>query len=186
MQGNILQNISKTSTSETMDSFSHHARDWRRNSAPISDTPSKTATVGETNCGHVKYTLNVDDNIQTYQSKRNATVVITIITDQLATANICNLRFLGIFAGTKLVQWNHTLQYKYAYKINGNTNLTFAWRAAIGLIGVVVSFERRSLSDEAERLREPEDSFGFGWICDIAAQRIRAQKPRGLRGKWKR
>lgn len=63
--------------------------------------------MGGTNCepwSHVKYTLNVDDKIQTYQSKRNATVVITIITDQLATANICNLRFRGIFAGTKLVQ----------------------------------------------------------------------------------
>lgn len=36
-----------------------------------------------------------------------------------------------------------------------------------------MSFERRSLSDDAERFREPEDSFGFGWICDIAAQRMR-------------
>ena len=40
---------------------------------------------------------------RTYQTHNNATVVITIDTDQTVTANICNLRFLGIVVvGTKL------------------------------------------------------------------------------------
>jgi hypothetical protein len=38
-------------------------------------------------------------------------------------------------------------------------------------MGVVVSLERRSLNDEAERFREAEDSFGFGSSWDIAARR---------------
>lgn len=38
----------------------------------------------------------------TYHNRSHALIVIAIITDHIATASICNLRFLGICAGTKL------------------------------------------------------------------------------------
>jgi len=40
-----------------------------------------------------------------YHSNRNTDVVVTIIVDQVATANVCSLLFLGILAGTKLAQY---------------------------------------------------------------------------------
>jgi len=76
------------------------------------------------------------------QSSRNRTVHITIITDQTATANICSLRCLGIFAGTKF---------------------TLACRAAIGFIGFTVIFDRRSFNEAAEMVLEADVSLG-GWI----------------------
>jgi hypothetical protein len=44
--------------------------------------------------------------------------------------------------------------------------LTFACRAATGFIGVTESFERRSLSDDAEMVLEADESLG-GFDCCI-------------------
>lgn len=38
-------------------------------------------------------------------------IMIMIMTDQLATANVCSLRFLGIFAGTNLKRNRKKLQH---------------------------------------------------------------------------
>ena len=91
----------------------------------------------------------------TYQTYKNATVVIIIITidtDQTATANICNLRFLGIVVvSTKLKEMSKqspTAKPKekrdvlYVGMESNNGLWTFS--------GVVASLDRRSLSVEAD------------------------------------
>ena len=68
--------------------------------------PQRWETTGNTRS--VRYTMDTLKaskecrEIKTHQRNKKDTVVITIMTDQAATANICNLRFLGILAGTKL------------------------------------------------------------------------------------
>lgn len=108
---------------------------------------------------------------ETYQTYKNATVVITIDTDQTATANICNLRFLGILAGTKLTEMSKRSPTPKA-KRKREAYFTLAWRVATGLgtfSGVAASLDRRSLSVEADRVLV---SFSFGLVGCFASFRL--------------
>ena len=105
-QDNNPQNTSKSSKTGTTDSSVPHSQDSCQYIVPKRDTPPiRAIEVGWSYTYPKSITQNQRRRKQkdeTYQTYKNATVVITIDTDQTATANICNLRFLGILAGTKL------------------------------------------------------------------------------------
>ena len=92
------------------------------------------------------------------------------MTDHIATANICSLLLLGIFAGTKLItNANQSGTRNESKRLNciegvktlrGETHFTFACRAATGLIGVTDNFESLSLREEAEMVLDADVSFG--------------------------
>lgn len=65
-----------------------------------------------------------------------------------------------MFAGTKLQRSRPARQYAWnTPNYSGRTDLTLAWSAATGFIGVVVSFDSRSLSEDAEMFLDAEESF---------------------------
>ena len=105
-QDNNPQNTSKNSKTGTTDSSVPHSQDSYQCIVPRRDTqPIRAIAVGWSyKYPHQSPKTNEEgeQKDETYQTYKNATVVITIDTDQTATANICNLRFLGILAGTKL------------------------------------------------------------------------------------
>ena len=107
----------------------------------------------------------------TYKTYKNATVVITIDTDQTATANICNHRFLGIVViGTKLKEMSkqpptpkpkEKRDVLYVGMESNNGLGTFS--------GVVASLDRRSLSVEADTVFV---SFSFGSVGCASRDRV--------------
>ena len=95
---------------------------------------------------------------RTYQTYNNATVVITIDTDQTVTANICNLRFLGIVVvGTKLKEMSKQSPTPKPKEKRDVLYVGMESRNGLGTFsGVVASLDRRSprrsLSVEADRV----------------------------------
>src|ERR1700728_2153554 len=73
---------------------------------------------------------------------KKTNVVIMIMTDQQATANVCNLLFFGIFAGTNLVGSPHTRLGQHLHKkppgrgqrLRLALNSMFALSAATGVV----------------------------------------------------
>lgn len=111
--------------------------------------------MGVSTCEEVQSGSNhVYKSVRAYHSSRNVTVVITMSTDQMATASICSRLFLGTLAGTKLAK-SGSVPRRQLQRI---THSMFACSAATGRNGVVVNFESLSFNEDADKLREAAES----------------------------
>ena len=104
---------------------------------------------------------------------------VTIDTDQTATANICNLRFLGIVVvGTKLKEMSKQSPTPKPKERGDVLYVGMESRNGLGTFsGVVVSLDRQSLSLEADRVLV---SFSFGFVGCVTAFRTRVGLQRML------
>ena len=117
--------------------------------------------------GSRKDELRID---MTHHKIKKINVVIMIMTDQLATANVCNLLFLGILAGTNLVGSPHTRLGQHLHKKPPGRGQRVALNSMFALsaaTGVVVSLDRRSLRREADKLLEAAESARPGSILSV-------------------
>ncbi len=106
----------------------------------------------------------------THHSISHTHDVVTIMTDQIATASICSRRFRGICAGTKLhtetqSSAQSTILLRFHLKARSSAHSTFACNAATGFdtcSGPAASFESASFSVLADSVRAPLPSFSVG------------------------